>query len=113
MSDDSSGETVEQRLESLADRVDTLESGVTSDKPDIGIIETGSSSSKRERITATKQAIEFAAAHGDDEDGADIEAVRSLLSVVGFGSQDVDETIERLRRTGEVYEPAVGCLRVT
>lgn len=80
---------------------------------DIGIIETGSSGQQRMGRTATKQAIEFVSSHGDSEAGAAVSDVLSVMGAVGFDRDSTEDVLEQLRRTGEVYEPADGCLRVT
>ncbi|WP_273836190.1 hypothetical protein [Halococcus sp. PRR34] len=99
----------EPTVESLAARVHDLEEtvhgvgwgGLTGDE----------NAEQRTRIKTTKQVIELAESHNDD--GAPLQDVYSITSILGIEFDDAKEEVEKLRRQGEIYEPADEVVRVT
>jgi len=74
---------------------------------DADIIESGVSSSQRNRLQSVKHIINNLA--GDDE--AEIEEVLERAEEEGFDKDEAEEVIERLKRDGELYEPKQGYIQ--
>ena len=74
---------------------------------DADIIESGVSSSQRNRLQSVKHIINNLA--GDDE--AEIEEVLDRAEEEGFGREEAEDVIERLKRDGELYEPKQGYIQ--
>ncbi len=74
---------------------------------DADIIESGVSSSQRNRLQSVKHIINNLA--GDDE--AEIEEVLERAEEEGFDREEAEEVIERLKRDGELYEPKQGYIQ--
>jgi Predicted ATPase involved in replication control, Cdc46/Mcm family len=74
---------------------------------DADIIESGVSSSQRNRLQSVKHIINNLA--GDDE--AEIEEVLEKAEEEGFDKDEAEEVIERLKRDGELYEPKQGYIQ--
>ncbi|MFB6116749.1 MAG: minichromosome maintenance protein MCM [Candidatus Nanosalina sp.] len=74
---------------------------------DADIIESGVSSSQRNRLQSVKHIINNLA--GDDE--AEIEEVLEKAEEEGFDKEQAEEVIERLKRDGELYEPKQGYIQ--
>lgn len=74
---------------------------------DADIIESGVSSSQRNRLQSVKHIINNLA--GDDE--AEIEEVLERAEEEGFDKDEAEDVIERLKRDGELYEPKQGYIQ--
>lgn len=72
---------------------------------DIDMMESGVSSSERNRVQTVKQIITNAA--GDD-DAVDIESVIEKAEEDGVDREQAEDVIERLKRDGELFEPQQG-----
>ena len=75
---------------------------------DIDMIESGVSSSQRNRLQMIKQLIDELA--GDD-DSAEIEAVLEAAESEGVEEGKAEEIIEKLKREGELFEPKQGFIQ--
>jgi len=75
---------------------------------DIDSIESGVSSSQRNRIQTIKHLIDQLA--GDD-DSAEIEEVIEKAESEDISSEKTEEVIEKLKREGELFEPKQGFIQ--
>ncbi|MFB6144976.1 MAG: minichromosome maintenance protein MCM [Candidatus Nanohaloarchaea archaeon] len=75
---------------------------------DIDRIESGVTSSERNRVQTVKQIIKSLA--GDD-DSAEIEKVLEEADSQGISEDRAEEVIERLKRDGELFEPKQGFIQ--
>ena len=74
---------------------------------DADIIESGVSSSQRNRLQSVKRIIDDLA--GDSE--AEIEEVLEKADEEGFDKEQAEDVIDRLKRDGELYEPKQGYIQ--
>lgn len=74
---------------------------------DADIIESGVSSSERNRLQSVKHIINEMAGDGDVE----IESVLDRAEEEGFDRDEAEDVIERLKRDGELYEPEQGSIQ--
>ncbi len=72
---------------------------------DVDMIESGVSSSQRNRLQSIKQIIEKLSS---DDDAADIEEVIETAEDQGIEPDKAEDIIERLKREGELFEPKQG-----
>ena len=72
---------------------------------DVDMIESGVSSSQRNRLQSIKQIIEKLA---EDDDAAEIEEVIETAEDQGIEPDKAEDIIERLKREGELFEPKQG-----
>lgn len=74
---------------------------------DIDMIESGVSSSQRNRLQTVKHIIDSIA----DGDAAEIEEVLEKADDEGIGREKAEEIISRLKRDGELFEPKQGFIQ--
>ena len=74
---------------------------------DADIIESGVSSSERNRLQTVKHIINEMAGDGEVE----IESVLDRAEEEGFDRDEAEDVIERLKRDGELYEPEQGSIQ--
>jgi len=74
---------------------------------DADIIESGVSSSERNRLQTVKHIINEMAGDGEVE----IESVLDKAEEEGFDRDEAEDVIERLKRDGELYEPEQGSIQ--
>jgi len=78
---------------------------------DADIMETGTSSSQRDRIRNLEQLIDEIAS--EYEDGAPVDEVVARADEVGITQSKAEHEIDKLKQKGEVYEPETDHLRTT
>lgn len=72
---------------------------------DVDMIESGVSSSQRNRLQSVKQIIEKLA---DGDNAAEIEEVIETAEEQGIDQEKAEDIIQRLKREGELFEPKQG-----
>ena len=75
---------------------------------DIDMIESGVSSSQRNRLQTMKKIIESVS---DDDDSAEIEDVIERAKEEGIGEEKAEEIIQKMKREGELFEPQQGSIQ--
>lgn len=73
--------------------------------------EVGTKSGERQRLKKLKELVR--SIESDYEEGAPVEEVIQKSPLVGVPPSKAEEEIEKLRRKGEIYEPAQNYLRTT
>lgn len=75
---------------------------------DIDMIESGVSSSQRNRLQTMKKIIESVS---DDDNSAEIEDVIERAKEEGIGEEKAEEIIQKMKREGELFEPQQGSIQ--
>ena len=112
----SSDSDIEKRIERLEERVERAEErmGVSERSETLA---SDDSLEQRHRLKSIKQIIELVEKNRHEADkypeAASIERVLEVAELVGIERSNAEHELEKLRRQGEVYEPATDYLRVT
>jgi DNA replicative helicase MCM subunit Mcm2 (Cdc46/Mcm family) len=103
---DESDEQDEPTVENLAARVRDLEAdvyGYANDEESAG----------QQAVVDVKRTIVFLSNRQEGDDAVSVEDIWTIAEILGLPQDVAEQAFEKLRRLGEIYEPASGEVRTT